>query len=540
AMSRHAILLLALVAAPAAAADGPAGSYRLTAEFGDSSFTALLSFAHQNNQWTGQFLGGLDLPPQLTPSVRDVRVTGDRLRFTLVLAGNQAMTFDGKLPAGRGPVSGSVAAGDALVPVTMEPSALAKFDRTELLKEMVTSGPPTGPLFYSITAELLRGASASKAKPEEVKAWVDRAAKAAESHGVRWHIAVLLRLVRPLLDQPAYSAVALDLARRAERLLDPSDDVAVQLAVLDVLERLLRQANDPAAATVRARLDTLEAMDYRDYLAGFPVRPDPYTGRKARSDRAVLVELFTGAEDAPSMAAALAFDALARAYKPTEVVRLEYHLHLPDADPLANAASQARWAYYLARMDRAAAATPTVVINGRPGAGGGGPPEFAAAKLKQYRALIDPLLDTPAAAQLQLTAQRSGDKLSITAKVSGLSKPGEKVRLRLAVSESAVRYRGGNGLRYHQCVVRGFAGPVEGWPLPKPAADGVPAQRVEATVDVTELRAGLNRELDEYQKKNAGFVFPDRPLGLKPLVVVAFVQDDVTHEVYQAAQVEVR
>src|SRR5207237_6035659 len=124
---------------------------------------------------------------------------------------------------------------------------------------------------------------------------------------------------------------------------------------------------------------------------------------------------------------------------------------------------EARWAYYVAKLDKAAAATPTAVINGRPGAGGGGPPEFAPGKLKQYRGLIDPLLDKPAGAALQLSASRAGDKLTIAAKVSGVAKPGDKVRLRLAVAESVVRYRGGNGLRYHQCVVRGFGGSPDGF-----------------------------------------------------------------------------
>jgi hypothetical protein len=148
--------------------------------------------------------------------------------------------------------------------------------------------------------------------------------------------------------------------------------------------------------------------------------------------------------------------------------------------------------------------------------------------------LIDPLLDTPAGATLQLAATRSGDKLTITAKVSGLTKPSDKTRLRLAVAESAVRYAGGNGVRYHQCVVRGFAGSADGLPLPKPMAEH------DVTVDLAAMRVGLGAELDEYQKKNQGFVFAERPLSLRSLVIVGFIQDDTTHDVLQAAQVDVR
>ena len=50
----------------------------------------------------------------------------------------------------------------------------------------------------------------------------------------------------------------------------------------------------------------------------------------------VLVELFTGAECPPCVAADLAFDALGKTYKPTDVVLLEYHLHIPGPDALTN------------------------------------------------------------------------------------------------------------------------------------------------------------------------------------------------------------
>jgi hypothetical protein len=527
------LTLAILAAAPAAAADGPTGAYRLTATAGDTSFTVLLSFSQQGNRWTGQFLGSLDLRSELKPAVTDVRVTGDRLRFTFALSRNQVTTFDGKLPAGRGPIPGSLPASDGLVLVTLEPSALTKFDRIGMLKEIVPAGP-AGPLFYGAAIELIASAGEAKATPAEVKTWVERVAKAAEANGVRWQMFVLLRMARALMDQPSHAAVALDLVRRADALLDPGEEVAVQLAVLDLLKRLLVQANSASAVEpVQTRIDALEARDFRDYLALSPLKQELFAGRKARSDRVVLVELFTGAEDPPSLAAGLAFDGLARVYKTTEVVRLQYHLHLPFADPLANKAADARWNYYLPKLGNTAG-PPTTVFSGRPGAIGGGGADVAAIKLKQYRALIDPILDTAAGANLQLAAKRNGDKVTIIAKVSGLVKPSDKVRLRLAVAESAVRYAGGNGLRYHQNVVRGFAGSPDGLPLPKPMAEH------EVTVDLAALRTGLGAELDDYQKKSDGLVFVERPLGLRSLVIVGFIQDDATQDVLQAAQVEVK
>ena len=97
-----------------------------------------------------------------------------------------------------------------------------------------------------------------------------------------------------------------------------------------------------------------------------------------------------------------------------------------------------------------------------------------------------------------------------------------------------MRYGGGNGVRYHQCVVRGFAGSPDGFPLPKPTVDQ------QVTVDLAALRAGLNKDLDEFQKKNPGVVFTERPMAMRSLIVVAFIQDDMTHEVLQAAQVDLK
>src|SRR5581483_11053825 len=97
------VLVVLLAAAPAAAADPPSGSYRLTADLGGgATVTALVSFASAGGKWARQYLGSLELPAQPGPNVRDVRVNGDRLRFTLTFGGNQGLTFDGVLPTGRG------------------------------------------------------------------------------------------------------------------------------------------------------------------------------------------------------------------------------------------------------------------------------------------------------------------------------------------------------------------------------------------------------------------------------------------------------
>ena len=57
------------------------------------------------------------------------------------------------------------------------------------------------------------------------------------------------------------------------------------------------------------------------------------------------------------------------------------------------------------------------------------------------------------------------------------------------------------------------------------------------SVDLDELRQNLVKYLDTFAKENP-FPYADRPLELKDLKVVAFVQDDATGEILQAAQID--
>jgi hypothetical protein len=337
-------------------------------------------------------------------------------------------------------------------------------------------------------------------------------------------------VVEALSGQPEYVTIALAQAQRAERLLEPTDDYAVQKPILDSLAKLLTESNKAVEAReVSARLSKLEERDYQEYVKKFPFKPDAFAGRKLRGER-VLLELFTGAECPPCIAADMAYDALGMAYKPTDVVRLQYHLHIPGPDPLTNPAAEARMKYYATQVQ----GTPTSLFNGKEQAGGGGRTEAAQSKFQEYQKVVDPILETPARVKLQLTTQRSGDTVAINAKVNELARPGDKVRLRVVLAEEVVRYPGGNGIRYHHHVVRAFAGDPDGFVLKQASSEH------KADVNLARVRGDLNAYLDKFQKENDGLTFRDRPVGLNKLVVVAFVQDDATQEVLHAVQTVVR
>jgi uncharacterized glyoxalase superfamily protein PhnB len=516
-----------LAPALAAAADGPAGNWKMSFPVGrGQTLSLLIKFSEQGGKWSGNYLGS-NLAGNQTPTIEDVKVADDRLRFTLRFAG-ESFTYDGKVPAEKGKkVAGSFDFSGNLLLVHLEPTKVEQFDPFELNKETLAKGDASSADYFDAALDLLHEAGPKKVPAAEVRGWADKAAKAAEAFGPRWQLTVSVRAAQALAAQEGYADVALAQARRAERILDPNDEASVQLRVLEVLARVLQKAGKAAdAKEVQARVAKLEERDFEEYAKKMAVKAPAFAGRKGASDRAALVELFTGTECPPCVAADLAFEAAERAFKPTEVVLLQYHLHVPGPDPLANAATDARGKYY----DKQVEGTPTVLVDGKPAEVNGGGAADARDRYRQFAAVLEKELEKPAGAKLEAKAAREGDKLKVSAKVSGLAKPGPSLRLRFAVVEERVRYRGGNGVRYHHCVVRGFAGGPDGFPLTKADAEQ------SAEVDVEKLRADLNTYLDTFAKENEGAQFPERPMRLDRLRVVAFVQDDATHEVVQAVQ----
>jgi hypothetical protein len=133
---------------------------------------------------------------------------------------------------------------------------------------------------------------------------------------------------------------------------------------------------------------------------------------------------------------------------------------------------------------------------------------------------------------LTLDVKRYGDKISIEAKADEVAKPGEKLKLRLVLIEDVVRFAGGNRQRLHHHVVRDLPGGADGLAVKEKTA----TQKV--TVSVNEVREKLVNYLDDFSDKT-GASLATRPLELKKLKVVAFLQDDATKEIIHAVQADV-
>lgn len=475
----------------------------------------------------GKLMGSVKSVEGVPASSLDrLEVKDGQLSFAIGV-GNQAFQFEGEAT----PINGKVIAGSFMVGGQIRPAILELTNARnsfELAKELVMQHP-NDPRIFEALPELIKGATREKAGAKEVRDWVAASLKLGQRFGGRWQRENTMRLAELLAKEPGLTEVALETAQAAEALKGNLD---FQLRALEVQGAVLgKLGKGQEAAAVQGKLDKLESQAHEEYAkTALPFDPAKFAGRKAASNRAVLVELFTGAQCPPCVAADLAFDGIEKSFKPSEVVLLQYHLHIPGPDPLTSPASEARQDYYKADVE----GTPAILFNGKSAAPGGGSRAGARNKFEEYTRVLGTLLEQPASVKLQAVAVRKGDKLDIRARVTDLDKPGAKVKLRFALVEDWVRYRARNGLSYHSRVVRAFPGGAAGVPLDKRDADHT------VSVNLDELRKNLAKYLDDFVRKNDAFPDAQRPLGLRRLHVVAFVQNDQNQEVLQAVETPVR
>ncbi len=273
-----------------------------------------------------------------------------------------------------------------------------------------------------------------------------------------------------------------------------------------------------------------------------PFQVETYAGRKhPGDDRVALLELFTGAMCPPCLAADIACDAIGSAFQTSEVVLMQYHLHMPGKDPLANPDAIARGpSITVSEACRPLFSTAIHLLRAAV------PWELAEERYREFRQRVEAQLAGKREAAIQLHVTRAADTLVIRSTAEAIpSQPnGEKsakdkksepnLRLRIALTEKLVRYDGGNGVRMNRHVVRNFPGGVEGKRLVNGQAE------VQLEIDLAEVR----RDLHEYLQEKAGAIAlacprPLPSLELEQLAMVAFVQDDDSKRVLHAVHVAV-
>ncbi|HMF14492.1 MAG TPA: hypothetical protein VKE94_19385 [Gemmataceae bacterium] len=400
-------------------------------------------------------------------------------------------------------------------------------DQEKLFKDVIAANADKPAAYYAgvglVGVSIKQGAAA-----DDLRKHAEAAVRVAAEFGPDMERTALAEVASQLARDAKSAPVAVDFARQAEKTLTDADPPAVTMAVLKTLAGALRKSDKASeAATLQARIDKLEdALDKEFLKDAVPFKPKAHGGRAGDDNRVVLVELFTGAQCPPCVAADVAFDALLKTYKPADVAFLQYHLHIPGPDPLTNADSEKRGEYY------DLGGTPTYYLNGKTGPAAGGPKQGGQQAYGRLEAKIAEDLKSETKTKLKLTAQRKGDAIDIGASVSGLETTGDKVRLRFVLVEDVVRYQGRNGQRLHHHVVRAFPGGVEGAKLDKAESKHAVA------LNLAELSKSLGDYLTASNEKRP-FLDDERPLNLKNLKVVAFIQNDDGKQVLQAAQVDV-
>ncbi len=396
-------------------------------------------------------------------------------------------------------------------------------ERAAALRPIVDEHP-SDVLGYYAGLELLAALAAEGASEANLRERADRAVAFAAAHGPEMKAKALLVVARILVAVGKPSALAVEYARKAEEALGDAAPAGGRVPVVKTLTAALRKADrTDEAREAAARLEGLEQELDREFLKeAVPFETESVRRRGDKGDRVVLVELFTSAHCGPCPPADIAFDALLKSRRGGDVVLLQYHVNTAGLDALNNEESDWRSKFYRSP------GSPSFYVNGRPGPETGGPRELGKEAYGDLMEAIQRPLTTTAAAKLTLGVTRAGDKIDVRAEVSGLEKPGEHVRLRLALIEDVVRYPGRNGQRLHSHVVRAFPGGVEGMSLPNGTAVR------EASVSLAGVRKSLGEYLDGLRVPEEG-----RPIALDRLKVVGFVQDDRTKEVLQAAETDV-
>jgi hypothetical protein len=393
------------------------------------------------------------------------------------------------------------------------------------------------PAAYDAALNVLRSAVRGTAKltPEDAAKFVKVLQDKAMPHGPLFAGIALAPIAEGLANQKGMEAVAVAAIEPAAKALTDDLPASAQSAVLNAYHTALTKAGKAdQAKEIGTRIAKLEEKLDAEYLAKMPFKPTAFAGRKDKSaNQVVMMEMFTGAQCPPCVAADIAFDGLIKAYKPTDLVLVQYHMHIPGSDPMTNPDTVARWDYYRKLFAEEVRGVPSTVFNGKVTGGGGGGMTAAERKFGEYTGVINPLLEKTTETKLAGKAKRTGDKLDIT--VEAVNGDGDDMKLRLLVVEETVKYAGSNGIRFHHQVVRAMPG----------GAGGVAVKdksfKHSASVDLGDVRKSLTKYLDDYTADNPNrpFARPDRPMDMKDVRVIAMVQNDKTGEILQAVQIEV-
>ncbi len=251
------------------------------------------------------------------------------------------------------------------------------------------------------------------------------------------------------------------------------------------------------------------------------------TGHYQRTNdngRVVLAELFTGSECGPCLAADAAYDKLLERYDRQTLAVLEYHLHIPRPDPMANTNTEARAKFYQVFS------TPTSIINGQDNVIGGGPRFASKSAFESYCSAIESKLTGPTHAKISLHDSLAGNEIHLAANATAAGDTTSALKLFVVLAEDKIHYQGSNTVAVHRFVVRKIASPLDGVDFTNGAA------ALETTLNISAVSDSLKSYLDQFEARvPGGKIFKEKKYEINPanLYLVAFVQNVETKEILQ-------
>src|SRR5262245_43508371 len=120
---------------------------------------------------------------------------------------------------------------------------MSSLDSFEMNKATVATSTDNIAVLKAARA-LIGKAGFMKAKPEDVRGWMDKAVESAKAYGPRWQREMLLVLTETLLEQDGMGSVAVPYARKAERMMTDKDRPDVQKRTLELLANALERSGN--------------------------------------------------------------------------------------------------------------------------------------------------------------------------------------------------------------------------------------------------------------------------------------------------------
>ena len=231
----------------------------------------------------------------------------------------------------------------------------------------------------------------------------------------------------------------------------------------------------------------------------------------------------------PCVAVDLALEGLLRDLLQSEAILLSYHAHIPGPDPLTSGDGEGRAKYYNVE------GTPSLFMNGQqiPRIGGAFLPALVEQNYRNLHTALEFFLKQSTDVAIESTAEAADGNLNVQISTSGIPKDIiDSVRLRIALAEEDVDFIAPNGVRHHHMVVRMMLGTPSG----KRAVNG--ELEFKIAMPLAQIKAQQVLYLAQYEHGKR-MKFPVQPVELKPLRLVAFVQNDATHEVLQTKSIPV-